>query len=190
MWRFEQLTTAAESPLPAVIGGAWATVLWLGAAILFSILAATYSTLLAPLPLLFTVIIALLTARMMIIDLNHHLLPDIYTAPLLLGGLLFHATQGSLGFVDSFMAASCGFVLPLLFILLCARVLNLNSGFGGGDIKLTAAAAAWCGTAALPWLVALACIIGIALSFILQRNKEIPFGPALVMSLWILLIVL
>jgi len=65
-------------------------------------------------------------------------------------------------------------------------------GLGGGDAKLLAVAGAWLGWFALPDVVLLAAVLGIAASVLLRLsgrvitlNTALPFGPCLAFALWI-----
>jgi leader peptidase (prepilin peptidase) / N-methyltransferase len=68
-----------------------------------------------------------------------------------------------------------------------------QEGIGQGDAKLLAAGGAWLGWEALPWVVLLAALLGLALAA-LQRGRGAPlthetalaFGPPLALAIWII----
>ncbi len=67
-----------------------------------------------------------------------------------------------------------------------------REGLGRGDAKLLAAGGAWLGWEALPWVVLLAAVLGLALALLqrargmaLTRETALPFGPSLALAIWI-----
>ena len=63
-------------------------------------------------------------------------------------------------------------------------------GLGGGDIKFLAAASAWVELQALPWLVLVASVLGLAMALVakwrgaaLSADQRFPFGPYLAIGL-------
>lgn len=126
------------------------------------------------------------------IDVEWFLLPDVLTLPLLLAGLgvamltmpddaLWHA-----------LGAACGY-LGLRGIALLYRALRGREGLGTGDAKLLAAAGAWLGLAALPWVLLLAALGGLAFASLalatgrpMHANTPLPFGAFLAASIWLM----
>ncbi|MCU6162847.1 prepilin peptidase [Enterobacter bugandensis] len=123
-----------------------------------------------------------------IIDLQHFLLPDKLTLPLLWLGLLFNARYDQISTEDAIIGAVAGYTslwLVYWMVWLTAR----KEGIGFGDVKLLAAAGAWTGWQSLPVILFSASLIGLAYSLILwtvKRSKPeiIPFGPSLALSGW------
>ncbi|WP_312346567.1 A24 family peptidase [Leclercia sp.] len=117
-----------------------------------------------------------------IIDGRHLLLPDCLTQPLLWAGLLVHLISPTLPLRDAIIGAVAGY-LSLWLIYWAFRLMTGREGLGYGDFKLLAALGAWCGWQALPDVLLLASLTGIAghLLFIKSDKKAayIPFGPAL-----------
>ncbi len=118
------------------------------------------------------------------IDAETLLLPDMVTLPLVLAGLGVTAWQNPGALTDHAAAAAAGFTA---FWLLNAgyRALRGRDGLGTGDAKLLAAAGAWLGLAALPWLVFAAAVLGIAAHAIpgaTRAGRQMPFGPALAVA--------
>ncbi|MDO9371428.1 MAG: A24 family peptidase [Gammaproteobacteria bacterium] len=127
------------------------------------------------------------------IDLDHQLLPDSITLPLLWGGLLL-----SLGgvFVDSqtaIIGAAAGY-LSLWTVYWLFKLLTGKEGMGQGDFKLLAVFGAWLGWQALPLIILLSSLVGalVGISLMLfrghQRDTPIPFGPYLAAAGWIALL--
>jgi leader peptidase (prepilin peptidase)/N-methyltransferase len=125
-----------------------------------------------------------------VIDLDHQLLPDSITLPLLWLGLLL-STQGI--FVDmhaSIIGASIGY-LSLWSIYWLFKLLTGKEGMGYGDFKLLALFGAWLGWQSLPLIILLSAGVGavVGISLIIfknhQRQQPIPFGPYLASAGWI-----
>jgi len=116
------------------------------------------------------------------IDAKHFLLPDCLTQPLLWAGLLFPALFHTLPLTDALYGAVAGY-LSLWLVYWAFRLATGREGLGYGDFKLLAALGAWCGWQALPSLLLVAALSGIAVYFIfyktVKENNVIPFGPLL-----------
>ena len=135
---------------------------------------------------------ALLTLTML--DLRHFWLPDAITLPLLLLGL-------ALGWVieppliDRAIGAVAGYAGLALIALGYAR-LRRRMGLGMGDAKLFGAIGAWLGWQALPPVLLLASVSGIAIVLVLAiggraigATTRVPFGALLAPAaflLWLL----
>lgn len=133
------------------------------------------------------------------IDLDHQLLPDNITLPLLWLGLLFslsHSAEAHLSIpVDprsSIIGAAAGY-LSLWSVFHLFRLLTGKEGMGYGDFKLFAVFGAWFGWQMLPLIILLAAatgaIVGIALIIFKRHGRDvpIPFGPYLAAAGWIAL---
>jgi leader peptidase (prepilin peptidase)/N-methyltransferase len=127
------------------------------------------------------------------IDVDHQLLPDDITLPLLWLGLLFNTFGTFASLSNAVIGAMAGY-LTLWSIYWLFKLLTGKEGMGYGDFKLLAALGAWMGWQALPLIVLLSSLVGavcgIALMFIKRRGKDtpIPFGPYLAMAGWITLL--
>jgi leader peptidase (prepilin peptidase)/N-methyltransferase len=126
-----------------------------------------------------------------VIDLDHQLLPDVITLPLLWAGLLFHLWRGEPapgspfgGLADGVAGAAAGY-LSLWLLYHGFRLLTGKEGMGYGDFKLFAALGAWLGWQALPLVILLSAatgaVVGIGLIVLARHGREtpIPFGPYL-----------
>lgn len=130
-----------------------------------------------------------------VIDLDHQLLPDVLTLPLLWFALLaslFHDAAGSLPVSprDAILGAACGYVfLWLVFHLF--RLVTGKEGMGFGDFKLFAAAGTWLGWQMLPLVLLLSAVVGAVTGLAMiamkrhGRDVPIPFGPFLAGATWI-----
>jgi leader peptidase (prepilin peptidase)/N-methyltransferase len=145
--------------------------------------------------LLFTWALVALT----VIDLDHQILPDVITLPLLwLGLLLSLAWQANLPQPvptdpqSAILGAVCGYLL-LWSVYWAFKLLTGKEGMGYGDFKLFGALGAWMGWQMLPLVLLLSAfsgaVIGIALIVVRgrDRNIPIPFGPYLAAAGWIAL---
>jgi len=131
------------------------------------------------------------------IDLDHQLLPDSLTLPLLWLGLLASLTGwSSMGSnlpvdpVSAISGAAVGY-LSLWLVYHGFRLLTGKEGMGYGDFKLLAALGAWLGVQMLLPIVLLSALVGalVGLTMILLRRRDrgtpIPFGPFLAAAGWI-----
>ncbi|MCK8516306.1 A24 family peptidase [Methylonatrum kenyense] len=128
------------------------------------------------------------------IDLDHQLLPDSITLPLIWLGLLLSLVPV---FAPDPQAAIIGAVagyLSLWSVFHAFRLLTGKEGMGYGDFKLLAALGAWLGWAALPMIILLSALVGavagILMILLLGRDRQlpIPFGPYLAGAGWLALL--
>lgn len=129
----------------------------------------------------------LLTAGLIVltaIDLDHQLLPDSLTLPLLWVGLLINMTGTFTSLESALLGAVFGY-LSLWSVYWLFKIITGKEGMGYGDFKLLAALGAWFGLAALPTIVLLSSLVGATLGLTLiltgQQTREtpMPFGPFL-----------
>jgi leader peptidase (prepilin peptidase)/N-methyltransferase len=133
------------------------------------------------------------------IDLDHQLLPDALTLPLLWGGLflsLFAASAGGAAVPvelrSSLIGAMAGYV-SLWSVYHLFRLLTGKEGMGYGDFKLFAALGAWLGWQMLLPVILIASVVGavVGIAVITVRGQErstpIPFGPFLAAAGWLML---
>jgi leader peptidase (prepilin peptidase)/N-methyltransferase len=127
------------------------------------------------------------------IDLDHHLLPDQLTLPLLWAGLVLNLFGVFTDLQSAVIGAVAGYlVLWLVYHLF--RLVTGKEGMGYGDFKLLAAIGAWFGWQVLPSVILLAAgvgaVVGIALIALRQRGREVPiaFGPFLAAAGWLVLV--
>lgn len=127
------------------------------------------------------------------IDAETFRLPDAITLPLIPAGLLVTWLEQPGALYNHAAAAAAGYIGFRLIDALY-HALRHRHGLGQGDAKLLAAAGAWLGLAALPYVVFTAALAGIAITLLSTRSspqpeQRIAFGPALALSffLWRLL---
>ena len=124
------------------------------------------------------------------IDLEHQLLPDRFTMPLMAMGLAVNAYGGFVDLNSAMIGAGAGY-LSLWLIFHAYRLITGKEGFGYGDFKLLAAIGAWVGWQLLPMVVLLSAgtgaVVGIALVITRrhQRGQPMPFGPFLAGGGWL-----
>ncbi len=128
-----------------------------------------------------------------VIDLEHMLLPDTLTLPLLWAGLLWAATSPHGPSAEAAVVGAAAGYLSLRAVGETFLWGTGRDGIGHGDYKLTAALGAWLGWTALPALVLVAAVGGLiaALAPVLAGrppSRKIPFGPFLAAAGWLLLL--
>lgn len=127
------------------------------------------------------------------IDIDHQLLPDDITLPLLWLGLLFNLAGTYVSLADAVIGAMAGYLI-LWAVYQGFRLLTGREGMGYGDFKLLAALGAWMGWQVLPEIILISSVVGatcgIALMAIKRRGREIPipFGPYLAIAGWLALV--
>jgi leader peptidase (prepilin peptidase)/N-methyltransferase len=133
-----------------------------------------------------------------LIDIDHKLLPDSMTLPLLWAGLLISALPlpGAPLFTDlhsSVIGAAAGYA-SLWGVYQLFKLVTGKEGMGYGDFKLLAALGAWVGWQLLPLVILLSAAVGatVGIAMILiggrSRHVPIPFGPYLAGAGWVALL--
>lgn len=126
------------------------------------------------------------------IDIDHQLLPDSITLPLMWLGIIFSFFTVYTDLHSSVIGAIAGY-LSLWLVYQGFKLITGKEGMGYGDFKLLAALGAWLGWSLLPTIVLLSSLVGaiIGISLIVfrkhQRDIPIPFGPYLAAAGWIAL---
>jgi leader peptidase (prepilin peptidase)/N-methyltransferase len=128
-----------------------------------------------------------------LIDLDHMLLPDQITLPLLWLGLLVNIDGAIVPLNDAVIGAVAGY-MSLFSIFGLFKFVTGKEGMGHGDFKLVALFGAWLGWQLLPLLILMASAVGAIIGISLmvfknhQREQAIPFGPYLAVAGWICLL--
>lgn len=135
-------------------------------------------------PALCCVVLSMALLAAAAIDVEHHLLPDLITLPLIWAGLLLNITGMFTSIESAVIGAAAGygalFLISRGFYLLTKRV-----GMGDGDLKLLAVIGAWGGWQILPATLLAASVLGICFvaACLIIKSKQpdtmIPFGPSL-----------
>jgi leader peptidase (prepilin peptidase)/N-methyltransferase len=131
------------------------------------------------------------------IDIDHQLLPDSITLPLIWAGLLAAVILGPVAgrsipvsAHDAIVGAISGYV-SLWLVFHAFRLITGKEGMGYGDFKLFAALGAWLGWKLLPVIILLAAaagaVLGIAMIALRGRDRSapMPFGPYLAVAGWL-----
>jgi len=132
-----------------------------------------------------------------LIDLDHKLLPDSITLPLLWAGVVIAAfpVGDKPLFTDlhsSVVGAVAGY-LSLWTVYQLFKLITGKEGMGYGDFKLLAAIGAWLGWQKLPLVILLSAVVGSVVGVGLiaggrSRHVPIPFGPYLAAAGWVALV--
>ena len=127
------------------------------------------------------------------IDVDHQLLPDNITLPLLWLGISFNLFEQFTSLEASVIGALAGY-LSLWLVYQAFKLVTGKEGMGYGDFKLLAVLGAWLGWSLLPSIILLSSLVGavVGISLVLVRSHgrdiPIPFGPYLAAAGWIALI--
>ena len=123
------------------------------------------------------------------IDLDHQLLPDKITLPLLWLGLILNSVDTFTSLPLALWGAILGY-LSLWSIFWLFKLLTGKEGMGYGDFKLLAALGAWAGADMLPFIILCSSLIGACVGIAMiafkrhQSQNPIPFGPYLAGAGW------
>jgi leader peptidase (prepilin peptidase) / N-methyltransferase len=132
------------------------------------------------------------------IDIDHQLLPDNLTLPLLWIGLLLSLWGIQVGAAvpvdsrSSLIGAMVGYG-SLWTVYHLFRLLTGKEGMGYGDFKLFAALGAWLGWQMLLPIILIAAAVGAIVGILMitirgqNRSTPIPFGPFLAGAGWLML---
>lgn len=124
------------------------------------------------------------------IDLDHQLLPDSITLPILWLGLLASLLPIFTDMRSSIIGAVAGY-LSLWSVYQLFKITTGKEGMGYGDFKLLAMLGAWLGWQALPVIILMSSFVGavVGIGLIVTKRHEranpIPFGPYLAVAGWI-----
>jgi leader peptidase (prepilin peptidase)/N-methyltransferase len=131
------------------------------------------------------------------IDVDHQLLPDVITLPLLWLGLLAAVFVGPgdqlplpVSPQDAIIGAGAGY-MSLWLVFQSFKWVTGKEGMGYGDFKLYAALGAWLGWKLLPLIIILSAATGAVLGILMiitrgrDRTSPMPFGPYLAAAGWL-----
>lgn len=126
-----------------------------------------------------------------LLDLQHYLLPDVLTFPLLWLGLCFNAYTSAIPIEHAVVGIIAGYGF-IWFLGWVTKHLAGKMGIGLGDAKLLAALGAWAGYENLVLISAIASFVGIIWWGIRQlhsvmKNHPLPFGPCLAIAGWVVI---
>jgi leader peptidase (prepilin peptidase)/N-methyltransferase len=131
------------------------------------------------------------------IDIDHQLLPDNITLPLMWAGLVAAVVIGPMPGValpvspkDAIIGATAGY-MSLWLVFHAFKLVTGKEGMGYGDFKLFAALGAWLGWKVLPMVIVLSAATGAVLGILMialqgrDRRAPMPFGPYLAAAGWL-----
>jgi leader peptidase (prepilin peptidase)/N-methyltransferase len=132
------------------------------------------------------------------IDIDHQLLPDSLTLPLLWLGLTLSlwGSQGGAALPVDLRSGVIGAVagyLSLWSVYHLFRLVTGKEGMGYGDFKLLAALGAWLGWQMLLPVILIAAVVGAVVGIAMlatgkqSRATPIPFGPFLAAAGWLVM---
>ncbi len=139
---------------------------------------------------LFALLLSWALISLAFIDIDHQLLPDDITLPLLWVGMGLSIFSIFTDMRSAIIGAIAGY-LSLWLVYQLFKIVTGKEGMGFGDFKLLALLGAWFGWQMLPLIVLLSSLVGavIGLSMILfmgrDRQIPLPFGPYLAIAGWI-----
>jgi len=117
-----------------------------------------------------------------VIDIDHQILPDAITLPLLWAGLLVNLSGLFVDSPASIIGAASGY-LALWLIYKGFKWLTGKEGMGYGDFKLLAMLGAWLGWKVLPLVILLSSVVGAVTGIAMviaragTRTSPFPSGP-------------
>jgi leader peptidase (prepilin peptidase) / N-methyltransferase len=131
------------------------------------------------------------------IDIDHQLLPDNMTLPLMWAGLAAAVAIGPVAGAalpvspkEAIIGAAAGY-LSLWLVFHAFKLVTGKEGMGYGDFKLFAALGAWLGWKVLPLIIILSAATGAVLGILMiafrgrDRAAPMPFGPYLAAAGWL-----
>jgi leader peptidase (prepilin peptidase)/N-methyltransferase len=127
------------------------------------------------------------------IDIDHQLLPDRITLPLVWLGLLLNTQEVFTTLSNAVWGAAIGY-LALWTVYWVFKLLTGKEGMGYGDFKLLAAIGAFGGVAVLPLTILLSSVVGVVLTLAISAtgkrsaSEPLPFGPYLAIAGWVAII--
>ncbi len=143
--------------------------------------------------MLSTLLLTWVLIALTMIDVDHQLLPDTLTLPLLWLGLIVNSFGLITDLQSAFWGAVAGYLL-LWGVYWLFKLVTGKEGMGYGDFKLLAALGAWMGWQMLPLIVILSSLVGavLGIGLVLLKGRDhqqpLPFGPFLAIAGWIALL--
>jgi len=142
---------------------------------------------------LFALLLTWVLIVLSFIDIDHQLLPDQLTLPILWLGIFINLFDVFTDLQSSVIGAIAGY-LSLWAVYKLFKLLTGKEGMGYGDFKLLALLGAWLGWQYIPLIILLSslvgAVIGIAMIILVKHDhrQPIPFGPYLAAAGWLALI--
>ncbi len=143
--------------------------------------------------LLFALLLTWALVALSFIDIDHQLLPDSITLPVLWLGLFLSLFSLYTDTSSSIIGAIAGY-LSLWTVFHLFKWITKKDGMGYGDFKLLALFGAWLGWQYLPLIILLSSLVGAVIGIAMivfgdkDKNIPIPFGPYLAAAGWLALL--
>ncbi len=117
------------------------------------------------------------------IDFDHGIIPDVFTYPMMILGLVFSYFKVGISLTHSIIGGFGIFSLLLILAYLC-EVIKKRACVGGGDLKYLAAIGFFYGILASFLIIFFASVFALIYVIIIKHNvkKSFPFGPFLAIS--------
>lgn len=165
LWTLEARTLPADAALPGMVAGRHAdTATGVLTLLALAMLVPHYGWL--------ALLLAFPLARLLVLDATCYLLPNLYTLPLIAGGVVYALLQGHGN------AALLAVALLLLMREVCLRI-KTPCGLCGGDFTLLAALFSWMPLPLALMAVAVGSLMYLPVAFIFPA-RPVPFGVPLV----------
>lgn len=138
----------------------------------------------------FSALVLLVLIPLSLIDIDHFLLPFVFTIPILATGAAISFVPGAVTPLEMILGAAAG-AGPLLAIGYLAGMILKKEAMGGGDIWLMAGLGAWFGWQPALLTIMFGSCVGAVVSLVLmplgviRKDHTIPFGPFLSVGAWI-----
>ncbi|MGB0720024.1 MAG: prepilin peptidase [Bdellovibrionales bacterium] len=142
------------------------------------------------------IMLAPILTALLIIDIQHMILPNQLVLIAFILGLVFHGLNIYTGAapLEAAMIYGGGAIVFAVFAwglgALMTKILKKDA-LGFGDVKFFAVVGLWLGAPSLGWFCMLSGILGVVLALLwekLFKQKQFPFGPALIASFYGLLL--
>jgi len=134
-----------------------------------------------------SLVLVMLLLPLAVIDLEHHLLPDVLTLPGIALGLAGSLTAGIAPLRDAVIGALVGAALPYVVLVVYRWVRGIE-GMGLGDVKLLAMIGAFLGWRGVLLSLGIGATVGalVGIGLIVagrgRRDTELPFGTFLALG--------
>lgn len=133
---------------------------------------------------------------LMVIDWQYKILPNQLVAITFIFGIIFHISSYydygldivSLKYVIEYLGGAIIYGFSIWLIGTITTIILKKESLGFGDVKFFIAAGMWLGLSYLPYFLLISGVVGIIIGILWRKFKNeatFPFGPALIISLFI-----
>lgn len=168
---------------------------WLGGSVALAFILAVSFHLFEPMVALLSCGLGLALLAVAIIDMQHYIIPDVISLPLIPAGLIatYWLSQNAASEII-FMHISASVLGIAIFVVIRSayQALRKREGLGLGDAKLAGVAGAWTGLGGLSLVMLGACILALLAVVLtnihnlrsLQGSMAVPFGTFMAPMIW------